>query len=60
MDANFKEGSAFMCQQSVEKALKGFLVFNKIRVAKPHDLVEHALDRTQEIYLELSRVVLQA
>jgi len=92
-----------MCQQSVEKALKGFLVFNKIRVAKTHDLVElskqalavlpnlktlstdverfteyaasyrypdaaralltrqdveHALDRTQEIYLELSRIVL--
>lgn len=40
MDAGFKEGSAFMCQQSIEKALKGFLVFHKVRVAKIHDLVQ--------------------
>ena len=40
MDTNFKEGSVFMCQQSIEKALKGFLVSHKIRVAKTHDLVE--------------------
>lgn len=40
MDTSFKEGSAFMCQQSIEKALKGFLVFHKVRVAKTHNLVE--------------------
>ena len=40
MDTSFKEGSVFLCQQSIEKALKGFLVFHKVRVVKTHDLVE--------------------
>jgi HEPN domain-containing protein len=40
LDPNFKDGSAFMCQQSIEKALKGFLIFHRIRIAKTHDLVE--------------------
>ncbi len=40
MDVSFKEGSVFMCQQSIEKALKVFLVFHKVRAAKTHDLVE--------------------
>ncbi len=28
----------FHCQQSVEKAMKGFLAFHKVRFAKIHDL----------------------
>ena len=40
LDPNFKEGSVFHAQQSIEKALKGFLVAQKIRVVKTHDLVE--------------------
>lgn len=35
---NFWGPSVFHSQQSAEKAIKGFLAFNKIRFAKTHDL----------------------
>ena len=39
-DQSFLSGTAFMCQQSVEKCIKGFLVKNNKRPEKTHDLVK--------------------
>ena len=38
--SDFWEQSVFFCQQSIEKSLKGFLVFHKVRIRKVHDLVQ--------------------
>jgi len=39
-DPSFLTGTAFMCQQCVEKCIKGFLIENKKRPDKTHDLVK--------------------
>jgi len=42
MGSEYKNISAFNCQQSVEKAIKGFLVFNGIRPPKSHSIKDLA------------------
>ncbi len=37
-DNDLLESCAFHCQQSIEKSMKGFLVHNKARTKKTHDL----------------------
>ena len=38
LGANFLSLAAFHAQQAAEKSLKGYLVFNSIRVPKTHDI----------------------
>lgn len=40
----YKNVSAFLSQQAAEKAIKGFLACNKVRVQKTHDLKALATD----------------
>lgn len=42
MSSEYKNISAFNCQQSVEKAIKGFLVFNGVRPPKSHSIKDLA------------------
>lgn len=42
MGSEYKNISAFNCQQSVEKAIKGFLVFNGVRPPKSHSIKDLA------------------
>lgn len=42
LSKEFKNISAFNCQQGVEKAIKGFLVFHGVRPPKTHSIKELA------------------
>lgn len=42
MSNEFKNIAAFNCQQGVEKAIKGYLVFNNIRPPKSHSIKDLA------------------
>lgn len=37
----------YHCQQSAEKAVKGFLVYRDVRVRKTHDIVELSVEATK-------------
>lgn len=37
-EADFIRNICFLCQQSAEKAIKGYLVFSKIEFSKTHDM----------------------
>lgn len=39
MGSSFWRGSAYHSQQSVEKAIKGFLAFHQVRFSKTHDIL---------------------
>ena len=53
---------AFACQQSIEKSIKGFLAFHKIRFSKTHDLevlTEQALKvepQLQSLKINMNRI----
>lgn len=57
--SEYKNISAFHSQQCAEKAIKGFLAFNKIRFSKTHDLVKLAAE-VAPIDANLSKLIIKS
>lgn len=53
IEPDFYSGIVFHCQQSAEKAIKGFLTFHNVRVLKTHDM-DKLLESISRIDTKLS------
>ena len=59
LSKNYKNGVAFLAQQSAEKIIKAYLTFKKVRVPKTHDM-ELLINEVSKIDLILSKKIVKA
>jgi len=59
LSKNYRNGAAFLAQQSAEKIIKAYLTFKKVRVPKTHDM-ELLINEVSKIDLILSKKIIKA
>jgi len=59
LSKNYRNGAAFLAQQSAEKIIKAYLTFKKVRLPKTHDM-ELLISKVSKIDHILSKKIVKA